>query len=59
MVIVVLIFIVNLGLLSWAITDMLPRKNVKYLPKAGWIAMIAVIPYSSVLYLLAGRGDEK
>ncbi len=55
LVVVVLLFALNLGLLSWAITDLMPREKVKYLPKFGWIALIALLPYASVLYLLFGR----
>jgi predicted PurR-regulated permease PerM len=57
-VIIALIFALNLGLLSWALVDLLQRKNVKYLSKAGWIVIIAVIIFGSVIYLLAGRGEE-
>jgi type VI protein secretion system component VasK len=57
-VIIALIFALNLGLLSWALVDLLKRKNVKYLSKAGWIIIIAVIIFGSVIYLLAGRGEE-
>jgi predicted PurR-regulated permease PerM len=57
-VIVALVFALNLGLLSWALVDLLKRKNVKYLSKAGWIIIIAVIIFGSVIYLLAGRGEE-
>jgi len=54
-----LLFALNLGLLSWAVTDLMPRKKARYLPKAGWILIIAVLPFGSVIYLLAGRGEEK
>jgi len=57
-VIIVLIFALNLGLLSWALVDLLKRENVKYLSKAGWIVIIAVIIFGSVIYLLVGRGEE-
>lgn len=57
-VIIALIFALNLGLLSWALVDLLKRENVKYLSKAGWIIIMAVIIFGSVIYLLAGRGEE-
>lgn len=57
-IIVLLLFALNLGLLSWAITDLMPRKRVKYLPKAGWIVIIGALPFGSVIYLLAGRGED-
>jgi hypothetical protein len=53
--VVVLLFVLNLGLISWAITDLMPREKVKYLPKFGWIALIALLPYASIIYLLLGR----
>lgn len=55
MIIVALLFVINLGLLSWAVTDLMQRNKVKYLPKFGWIIIIAMLPYGSVIYLLAGR----
>ncbi len=58
-IIVVLVFIVNLALIAWAVTDLLQRDNVKYLPKAGWLAIIAVIVFGSLIYLLLGRGDSR
>lgn len=57
-VIIVLVFALNLGLLSWALVDLMKRENVKYLSKAGWIIIIAVIIFGSVIYLLVGRGEE-
>ena len=57
-VIIALIFALNLGLLSWALVDLLKRENVKYLSKAGWIVIMAVIIFGSVIYLLVGRGEE-
>lgn len=56
MIVVALLFVVNLGLLSWAVTDLMQREKVKYLPKFGWIIIIALLPYGSVIYLFAGRG---
>jgi len=59
-IVIVGLFVINLGLIAWAITDLLPRENVKYLPKTVWIAIIAFIFFGSVIYLLAGRGwDHK
>lgn len=57
-VIVVGLFVINLALIAWAITDLLARENVKYLPKAAWMAIVAVIFFGSILYLLTGRGDD-
>lgn len=59
-IILVLVFIINLGLISWAVTDLMHRKNIKYLPKAGWLIMIAfVFIFGSIIYLFAGRGQEE
>ncbi len=57
-VIIALIFALNLGLLSWALVDLLKREKVKYISKAGWIVIMAVIIFGSVIYLLVGRGEE-
>jgi type VI protein secretion system component VasK len=57
-IIVALVFALNLGLLSWALVDLLQRENIKYLSKPAWIVIIAVILFGSVIYLLVGRGEE-
>ena len=57
-VIIALIFALNLGLLSWALVDLMKREKVKYISKAGWIVIMAVIIFGSVIYLLVGRGEE-
>jgi len=54
-----MIFVLNLGLIAWAITDIMHRENIKYLPKIGWILIIAFIIFGSLVYLLLGRGKEK
>lgn len=59
-ILIVLVFVLNLGLISWAVTDLMNRKNIKYLPKLGWLIMIAfVFILGSIFYLLAGRGQEE
>ncbi len=57
-IIIAMVFVVNLGFIAWAITDIMHRDNVKYLPKIGWILIIAFILFGSLLYLLLGRGKE-
>jgi type VI protein secretion system component VasK len=59
MIVVVMIFVVNLALIAWAVTDLLQRENVKYLSKPWWILIIAVVIFGSVIYLLLGRGDDQ
>jgi type VI protein secretion system component VasK len=59
MIVVVLIFVVNLALIAWAVTDLLQRENVKYLSKPWWILIIAAVIFGSVIYLLLGRGDDQ
>jgi len=54
----VIILILNLIFIAWAVMDIMQRRNVKYLPKAGWIAVMAFILFGSVIYLLAGRGED-
>lgn len=60
LIFVALFFIINLILISWAVTDLMQRKNIRYLPKLGWIVMIAfVFILGSLLYLVFGRGEEE
>jgi type VI protein secretion system component VasK len=59
MIVVVLIFVANLALIAWAVTDLLQRENVKYLSKPWWILIIAVVIFGSVIYLILGRGKDK
>jgi hypothetical protein len=59
-IVIVMVFMLNLGLISWAVTDLMHRKNIKYLPKVGWLIMIAfVFIFGSIIYLLVGRGKEE
>lgn len=59
LIVVLLLFVLNLGLMAIAVTDLMRRKNVKYMPKIGWIIIIALtFVFGSALYLLAGRGAE-
>lgn len=58
MIVVVLVFVVNLALIAWAITDLLQRENVKYLSKPWWILIIAVVIFGSLIYLFLGRGND-
>jgi len=55
---IAMIFVFNLGLIAWAITDLMHREKVKYLPKFGWVIIIAFIIFGSIVYLLAGRGSN-
>ena len=50
-----MVLVVHLGLIAWAISDLLQRDNVKYLSKVGWALVIALIIFGSVIYLLLGR----
>lgn len=52
------LLVINLALISWAIMDIMPRKNVKYLPKIGWIVFFTFIIFGSVVYLFVGRGED-
>jgi type VI protein secretion system component VasK len=56
---VAMIFVVNLALIAWAITDLMQREKVRYLPKSGWIIVIAVIIFGSLIYLLLGREKDE
>jgi len=58
LIIIAFLFITNLVFIAIAITDLLQRENVKYLPKTVWIIVIALVFFSSIIYLLIGRGEE-
>jgi len=57
-IILLMVLVINLALIAWAITDIMQRKNVKYLPKPGWIVLIAFVLFGSIIYLAAGRGKD-
>jgi len=52
------VLVLNLIFIAFAIIDIMQRKNVKYLPKIGWILVMAFILFGSVVYLLIGRGKD-
>lgn len=55
LIIIIALFIINLVLIAVSITDLLPRENVRYLSKTGWIIVIGAVFYGSLIYLLVGR----
>ena len=55
LLIIIALFILNLGLIAWAVTDLMQRERVKYLPKVAWLFIIALIFFGGALYLLVGR----
>ena len=55
LLVIVALFILNLGLIAWAVTDLLQRERVKYLPKVVWLGIVALIFFGGALYLLVGR----
>lgn len=59
LLIILALFIINLVLIAVSITDLMPRENVRYLSKTGWIIVIGAVFYGSLIYLLVGRGGEK
>lgn len=58
LIVIIILFVANLGLIALAIMDLMRRQNVKYLPKIGWIIFIAFVFFGSVIYLLFGRGED-
>jgi len=52
------VLVLNLIFIAFAIIDIMQRKNVKYLPKIGWILVMAFILFGSVVYLLIGREKD-
>lgn len=59
LIFVVMIFVLNLALIAWALNDLLQRENVKYLSKKSWIFVMCIVFFGSVIYLLAGRGEDQ
>ncbi len=55
MLLIIALFILNLGLIAWAVTDLMQRERVKYLPKVAWLFVVALIFFGGALYLLVGR----
>ncbi len=55
LLLIVALFILNLGLIAWSVSDLLQREKVKYLPKVAWLFIIALIFFGGALYLLVGR----
>ncbi len=55
LLLIVTLFIINLGLIAWAVADLLRRERVKYLPKVVWLGIVALIFFGGALYLLVGR----
>jgi len=55
LLLIVVLFILNLGLIAWAVADLLQRERVKYLPKVVWLGIVALIFFGGALYLLVGR----
>ncbi len=55
LLLIVTLFILNLGLIAWAVADLLRRERVKYLPKVVWLGIVALIFFGGALYLLVGR----
>ena len=57
LLIIIVLFVLNLVLIAVSITDLMPRENVRYLSKTGWIIVIGAVFYGSLIYLLVGRGQ--
>ncbi|MGM0652138.1 MAG: hypothetical protein ACQES4_05070 [Bacillota bacterium] len=55
LLLIIALFILNLGLIAWSVTDLLQREKVKYLPKVVWLGIVALIFFGGALYLLVGR----
>lgn len=56
LIIIIVLFVLNLVLIAVSITDLMPRENVRYLSKTGWIIVIGAVFYGSIIYLFVGRG---
>lgn len=58
LILMLAVLILNLLFIAWAIVDIMHRQNVRHLSKTGWIIVMAFILFGSVIYLLAGRGED-
>ena len=59
LLIIAIALVLNLVLIAIAIMDIMQRKNVKYLSKAGWIILMAFVLFGAAIYLVVGRGENK
>lgn len=58
LLILIVLVIINLALIAWSVNDLFKRKSVKLLPKTGWVIFMALVFFGSVIYILAGRGED-
>ena len=52
------LFLLQLVLIAWALTDLTGRKKVKWLPKIAWGLIIFFVTFGAIIYLVGGRGEE-
>ncbi len=58
-IIFIILLVLNFGFIVWGVSDLLRRENVRILSKKGWLFLMVLVFYSSVFYLLFGRGEDK
>ena len=53
------LLVLQIGLVIWALADVLRRKTVKSLSKGLWIVIILFVSlFGPILYFIIGRGEE-
>lgn len=52
------LLLLNLAIIIWALVDLVRRKEVKGIPKLAWGAIILLVTFGAIVYLLVGRGEE-
>jgi len=57
-VMIALLLLVNLVFITWGVSDLLQRENVRLLSKKGWLFLMVLVLFGSVFYLLFGRGED-
>ncbi len=48
---------IQLGVVVWALVDLIRRKEVKHLPKGVWAILIIINIIGAIAYLIVGRGE--
>ena len=51
------LLVIWFGLIAYALLD-LRTGSVRYLPKWAWAAIIVLVSFGSIIYLVAGRDNE-
>jgi hypothetical protein len=55
------VIVLVLGIVIYALRDLVGRDTVRYLPKPAWAVVIVLVsaPLGAIAYLVWGRGDDR